>query len=358
VTKLFFLQFANPKEKAVTLLKKQAREMHSHQLQQFAEQIAAKLDGPFEEVNQMIVKMIFRLMAEQTSEDKHKAWCDLEVNTTERSKEAKAAKIKSLDAKIADGKATVDELTIKIKDLDEKVEKLTEFMSEASEVRNKGKEENKLAIKDAKDAQAAIAKAEAVLTTYYKDSGMIEKQPWEFLQEPSPVELPKEPATWSSSYTGVADPAQANEGVIAVLKATAADFAKMEADTTAQEISDQTQFDTDMKTAKIDKARNMKESEMKSNEKKRTQDDVNAMTKQKKHVENELSAVEAYLKDLEPACIEGDSTYEDRKKARAKEIEALKESQVILRDAFEKDDEGEKNSLVQSASAFPKISRH
>jgi predicted nucleic acid-binding Zn-ribbon protein len=119
VTKLFFLQLNDPKMKAVTLLRQQAREMHSHVLQQFAEQLAAHMDSPFHEVNGMIEKMIFRLMAEQTSEDKHKAWCDLEVNTTERSKVNKEQKLKSLDAKIADGKATVDELTIKIKDLDE-----------------------------------------------------------------------------------------------------------------------------------------------------------------------------------------------------------------------------------------------
>merc|ERR1740121_2705075 len=98
----------------------------------------------------------------------------------------------SLEAKIKDAKASADELAIKIKDLDEKVVKLTEFMKEATEVRAEGKKENKLAIKDAEDAQAAIAKAQAVLTTYYKESGMIEKEPWEFIQEPNPVELPKE----------------------------------------------------------------------------------------------------------------------------------------------------------------------
>lgn len=39
--------------------------------------------------------------------------------------------------------------------------------------------------------------------------------------------------------------------------------------------------------------------------------------------------------DLSPACLEGDSTYEDRKAARASEIEALKEAQVILAESRE-----------------------
>ena len=39
--------------------------------------------------------------------------------------------------------------------------------------------------------------------------------------------------------------------------------------------------------------------------------------------------------DLQHACVDGDSTYEDRKAARTKEIEALKEAQDILEKAFD-----------------------
>lgn len=43
---------------------------------------------------------------------------------------------------------------------------------------------------------------------------------------------------------------------------------------------------------------------------------------------------EQYLKDLEPACGTGDSSYEDRKKARADETDALRKAQTILEEAF------------------------
>merc|ERR1719401_1383911 len=205
-------------------------------------------------------------------------------------------------------------------------------MEEAIEIREIGKKENAATIKDAQEAQTAVANAVAVLEDYYKSSGMVKKEAWELLQQP--VELPAEPSTWDASYTGVSDPKAQPDGIITVLKEVAADFGKMEADTRAQEETDLAQYKADMKACKIEKARRSKESDMKGQEKKRTTDKVASLTKTHKQVSTDHEAVLQYLKDLEPACVEGDSTYEDRKAARAKEIEALRQAQVILQDAF------------------------
>jgi hypothetical protein len=51
------------------------------------------------------------------------------------------------------------------------------------------------------------------------------------------------------------------------------------------------------------------------------------------------------MKDLHPACIDGDSTYDDRPVDLSKEIEALQKAQVILEDAFK--EKPEEESLVQ-----------
>jgi len=59
-------------------------------------------------------------------------------------------------------------------------------------------------------------------------------------------------------------------------------------------------------------------------------------SKSLKNTNDELEAVTKYNKDLQPACVEGDSTYEDRKAARGKEIKALKEAQDLLKNAFKK----------------------
>merc|ERR1719335_828291 len=124
-------------------------------------------------------------------------------------------------------------------------------MKESTEIRNTGKKENALALKDSEDAQKSLADAIAVLTAFYKESGEVKKEPWEFIQEP--VKLPKNPATWDSGYTGVADPKKPG-GILTVLENVLSDFEKMEADTKSQEAVDQKEFEETMKSNKIEKA--------------------------------------------------------------------------------------------------------
>merc|ERR1712087_920364 len=128
-----------------------------------------------------------------------------------------------------------------IKDANEMISKIVTFMKEATEIRETGKKENALAIKDSKAAQDSLTNAIAVLKDFYKDSGEIPKEPWEFIQEPQ--KLPKKPSTWDSGYTGVADPDKQPGGIISVLESILTDFEEMESDTKAQEAADEKEYE-------------------------------------------------------------------------------------------------------------------
>jgi len=332
-----FLQTASandPKMKAVVYLRQQAQVLHAKSLARLAQELSTHLGDPFAEVTNMVEKMIFRLMAEQKDEDDHKNWCDKELEKTATSIDDKTDKVSELSAKLDDAEAMVNSLTEEITDANDMIAKIIAFMNEATEIRKIGKKENALAIKDSEDAQTAVANAIAVLTDFYKSSGEIAKEPYEFVQRDGGVKLPDDPSTWDASYSGVADPDSQPAGIITILETCSADFAKMEADTRAQEASDQDAFDSDAQENSIEKAKRSKEAEMKSNEKKRLVSKISSLTKTKKHVSDELEATEQYKKDLQPACVDGDSTYEDRKAARTKEIDALHQAQGILAEAF------------------------
>jgi len=322
----------DPKMKAVVLLRETAKAAHSTALDRLATEIAAHLNSPFDSVNNMIEKMIFRLMDEQKKEDEHKMWCDQELKQTNVMKTDKEGKIDDLKADISVETAAVAKLVNEIKDANEMIAKIVTFKAEATEIRETGKAENKKAVKDSELAQTSLTNAIAVLTTFYKESGAVAKEPWEFVQEP--VGVPKNPATWGSeSYTSVKG-SQGGGGIIAILETVMEDFAKMEADTKAQEASDKEEYDNAMSSNDIEKAERTTEVEMKTAEMGRRNEKIASLSSQKKETEGELEKTNQYLDDLKPACVSGDSSYDDRKAARETEVVALKKAQGILEDAF------------------------
>jgi len=362
-TGLTLLQLgAGPKDakaKAIQLLRAAAKNTHSRALERLAMAISSKSlgihynkPGAFDEIIIMIQKMIYKLQADQTSEDKHKAWCDKELEKTTNSISDKSDKVSELGSKITALKATESSLTEKIAEDTRLIQELTAKMKEMTEIREVGKKENAIAVKDAEDAITAISEATAVIIQFYKSSGAIAKNPWEsFVQADPAVELPEKPTLWSSSYTAVTDPTKQPEGIVAVLDTAAQKFSQMVADTKAQEATDQETFNNEKKAATIEMARLRQESEEFSEQKRRTNTNIQSEEDTKKHVQKELDAWNQYDTDLKPACVDGDATYDERKASRNEEIAALREAETILKTAF--DDIGSASSFLMN-----KIRRH
>merc|ERR1719301_303788 len=254
-----FLQIASTpngsaKAKAVALLRQEGKTHHNGALQKLANQIMA-FDGPFDKIKAMIQKMTFRLQAEQKDEDDHKNWCDLELQKNQDITDDKTSKIKLTKIEMEDLDA---ELKLTIKDIvsnNEKLEDLQTYMKEETELRQENKAEIELTIKDAQAGSEAVAQAITVLKDFYKESGMIAKEPWEFIQvskKSAGVTLPDSPATWDSSYTGVADPESGSDGVLSILEGVATKFATMESDAKLQDATDQKAYDKDMAAKKVE----------------------------------------------------------------------------------------------------------
>merc|ERR1719252_388716 len=231
--------------------------------------------------------------------------------------------------------AAIKLLVKQITEQQKKVADITSYKETETKLREENHAEIVATIKDAKDAQAALTEATAVLKDFYKESGMIAKEPWEFLQTGSrDVELPEKPSTWDSSYTGTADPKSGSDGILTILDETMQKFSKMEADAKVTDETDQKEYEQDMAAKKIETDETNTDTQMKTQKKDSLQQKMEGTAATLKSTSAELDAVEQYLKDLEPACGTGDSSYDDRKKARADEMEALRKAQTILEDAF------------------------
>jgi hypothetical protein len=339
----------DPKAAIVNLLRKAGSKKQTAALAKLADKIAALKQTPgsgvFDQIKNMIEKMIFHLMSEQTDEDNHKNWCDKELETTtimqgdkNSTKERLQASIDELSAEIESLGAAIKENAVAIAEIDAMIEEETGIRAEA-------KAENEATIKDAESAQTAISQAIAVLEEFYKSTGEVQKESWELIQKaarrtvahPELLQQPAgeaepEPELWESKpYTGT----EGGSAVIGMLTNIATDFASMEAEARSDETTQQDQFDEDITHAKIDKSEKEKDSEMKTSRMERMKEKLVGKNADFKHNQKELDATNQYWKDLQHACVDGDSTYEDRKAARTQEIQALRDAQGILEKAFE-----------------------
>merc|ERR1719460_179339 len=305
-----FLQKADdPRAKIVNLLRQAASKAKAKDLVKLADKIASLTKAPgdsvFAQIKNMIEKMVFRLMKEQKDEDDHKNWCDKELTTTNQTIDEKTTKKEELQT-------SIDSLTAQIATLEADIKKNTVDISEmesaiatAVEDRQAESAENKATIKDAQDAQNAVSNAE----------------------DP---EAPSAGFEAGDSYTGTSG----GTAVVDLLTEVATDFASMEAQAKSDETTQQDEHDTWLTATKVSKAAAEKDSEMKGARKLTLSGKLDGKMTDKDHNDKELEATEEYMANLQPACVEGDSTYEERKAARTTEIEALKSAETILEEAF------------------------
>jgi len=302
-------------QRVVSYLQKQAAQLNSRVLSALAVRVA---DDPFKKVKKMIKDLIVRLMEEANEEAEHKGWCDTELSTNEQTRKEKTESVEVLHAEIDQLEASIAKLTEEIAELTKAVAALDAAMAEATKLRAEETEKNSETIKDAQEAQTAVAQALVVLKEFYakaaEATALIQQQP-------------TSPPIFEKEYKGM----QAeNGGVVGMLEVIESDFARLEADTEAAEATAQKEYDTFMTDSKVDKASKTKDIEHKTAKK---QDESQALTVKKQDLEGtqkELDAALAYFDKLKPSCVDAGVSYEDRVSRRKEEIESLQEALRIL----------------------------
>merc|ERR1711879_406272 len=292
-------------------------ELNSRVLSAIASRVS---EDPFRKVKKMIKDLITRLMEEANEEAEHKGWCDTELSTNEQTRTTKTEAVETLHAESDELEASIAKLTEDISELTKAVADLTTAMAEATELRQTEKATNEVTVKDAQEAQTAVAQALTVLKEFYAKAG----EATALLQQ---KQQPVAPAIFDSPYTGMQSE---NGGVIGMLEVIQSDFARLEADTKAAEATAQKEYDEFMTDSKDDSEAKSTDIEHKTAKK---QDQSQALTVKKSDLEGtqkELDAALAYFDKLKPSCVEAGVSYEDRVARREAEIQSLKEALRIL----------------------------
>merc|ERR1719387_591526 len=190
-------------------------------------------------------------------------------------------------------------------------------MADASKIREEEKLKNAATVKDAQEAQTAVAQALSVLKQFYDKAS----QATSFVQQKQPEIFDDEP------YKGMG---AENGGVLGMIEVIQSDFARLEAETTAAEVEGKKEYDQLVNDSAIDKA--AKNSDIEHNIAKK-QNQEQALTETKADLEGEqkeLAAAMAYWEKLKPSCVDEVESYEDRVARRKEEIESLQEALKIL----------------------------
>jgi len=304
-------------ERAERYLQDQAKKINSRVLSMIAERVSFE---PFKKVKKMIKDLIYRLMEEAGEEATHKGWCDTELATNEQSRKEKTLAIETLNAEIDSLVAEIALLTGETEELAKAVAELDAAMAKATQLRGEEKAKNAETIKDAQDAQTAVAQAITVLKEFYAkaaDATALVQQKKK--QTPPPI--------FEGPYKGMQG---MKGGVVSMLEVIESDFARVESETAAAEATAEKEYQKFMSDSEIDKS--SKTTDI-ANKKVKVQEDEQALERKKVDLEGtqkELDAALAYFDKLKPSCVDAAISYDARVAQRKEEIASLQEALKIL----------------------------
>jgi len=300
-------------ERVAQFLQARAGQLKSRVLAALAVRVA---EDPFVKVRKMIKDLIVRLMEEANAEAEHKGWCDTELATNEQTRTEKSDAVANLKSQIDELEASIVKETQEIGDLMTALSELAAAMEKATNLRAEEKETNEATVKDAQEAQTAVAQALTVLEEFYAKAGAATAL---LQQEPPP--------SFDTPYQGMQSE---NGGVVGMLEVIQSDFARLEAETKASEATALKEYNVFMSDSKIDKESKETDVEHKTAKKEGEEKAVGVAKEDLEGTQKELTAALSYFDKLKPSCVESDVSYEDRVAGRKAEIESLQEALQIL----------------------------
>merc|ERR1719230_411790 len=193
-----------------------------------------------------------------------------------------------LHAQVDELEASIAKINEEINNLNAAVADLDAAMSKATGIRAEEKETNAATVKDAKEAQTAVAQALTVLKDFYAKAA-------------DATALMQQPEIFDKEYKGMQGKAG---GVVGMLEVIESDFARLESETKSAKSSAQKEYDTFMTDSKTDKEAKSTDIEHKTA---KEQDESQALEVAKGDLEGtqkELTAALDYFDKLKPSCID------------------------------------------------------
>jgi chromosome segregation ATPase len=314
-------------ERVRTFLDGAADRTGSRALSALATRVSVAADH-FVKVRGLIKDLIAKLKADAKAEATQKGVCDTGMAKAISDRDTANANIETANAKITTNTATKNSLEDEINTLNSQISELKKGLLEATELRNTDKEDNAETIRMSQEGADAVKLALGTLKGFY-DNAFMQTRKYTPPNADADGNTVGDLAPEFASEKNHGSQSE-SKGIVGILEVILSDFERTNSKTKSDDKDSQSAFDTFEKD---------------------TNDDVGKKNKRIKAAQGELSTAESNildaqqalsdanelfdgalesLEDLEAMCVKGEETWEERKKAREEEIEALKEALEIF----------------------------
>eukprot|EP00933_Yihiella_yeosuensis_P071816 TRINITY_DN80057_c0_g1_i1.p1 TRINITY_DN80057_c0_g1~~TRINITY_DN80057_c0_g1_i1.p1 ORF type:complete len:709 (+),score=238.47 TRINITY_DN80057_c0_g1_i1:60-2186(+) len=291
-------------EKAIHRVKSLALQQDNPILAQLATRMESALRhrsssgaDPFEKVKGMITGMIDKLQKEAIADADKKAYCDREMNTAKGKQEKKSNAIKRLNSKVEQGAAKSAKLKTEIAQLQKELTAIAEMQGELDKIRKEEADAFKKQVPELKGAVEGLNLAIKVLREF---------------------------------YGGKEDGKERSSGAVAMLEVAQSDVAKNIADLETAEQRSKEEYNKMTRENKVAKTAKDADVKYKSKESAELDQAVTEASSDLTTTQEELDAINEYLKDVEKQCVVQPESFEERNARRKAEISGLKEAMTIL----------------------------
>merc|ERR1719460_460329 len=162
---------SNVRDQVVAIMNKLVKKTPSSSLSQVA---AAARSDTFGKVQGLIEAMIDRLEKKAAEEADAKAFCDTETSKSKAKQADLTAKLDTHGVRIEKATATIEELKVQIKGLQERMAAMDAAEAEATALRQKEHAEYLKASAEYKQSAEAVANAVGVLQSYYSQGSFVQ----------------------------------------------------------------------------------------------------------------------------------------------------------------------------------------
>jgi chromosome segregation ATPase len=279
----------------------------------------------FAKVRELIQNLIKKLRDDATAEADQKGFCDTGMKNAIANRDSANARIETAKAKFTTLKAKKNSLEKEIDTLTGQIAELKKGLLEATELQSEGTADNANTLKMAKEGAEAVKLAISILQGFYGKFIQTEGQKARAFQEPRFQEDMMD----GGAYEGAKSE---SKGITGILEVILADFERQISSTISSDKSSHSSFaDTESET---NTAINVKQKRINIAESEVGEATASILEQEQALSDGQdlLDSATATLDNLESMCVKGEETFEERKKKREEEIEALKDALAILED--------------------------